>query len=61
MRRRDFTVLLVAGTAMWPLRVYAQQPRKTPRIGVLLGSMELLVVVVLVAIITVLGVRLATK
>ena len=36
MRRRDFTVLLVAGTAMWPSRVYAQQPRKLPRIGVLL-------------------------
>jgi putative ABC transport system substrate-binding protein len=36
MRRRDFTVLLVGGTAMWPLGIYAQQPRKIPRIGVLL-------------------------
>src|SRR4249920_3640111 len=36
MRRRDFTVLLVGGTAMWPLRIYAQQSRKIPRIGVLL-------------------------
>ena len=36
MRRRDFTVLLVGGTAMWPLRIYAQQARKIPRIGVLL-------------------------
>jgi putative ABC transport system substrate-binding protein len=36
MRRRDFTALLVAGATMWPLRIYAQQPRKIPRIGVLL-------------------------
>jgi putative tryptophan/tyrosine transport system substrate-binding protein len=36
MRRREFTALLVGGTAIWPLRVYAQQPRKIPRIGVLL-------------------------
>src|SRR5262249_48299501 len=36
MRRRDFTVLLVGGTAMRPLRIYAQQARKIPRIGVLL-------------------------
>ena len=36
MRRRDFTALLVGGTAMWPLRVYSQQTRKIPRIGVLL-------------------------
>jgi putative ABC transport system substrate-binding protein len=36
MRRRDFMVLLIGGTAMWPLRIYAQQSRKIPRIGVLL-------------------------
>ena len=36
MRRRDFTALLVGGTAMWPLHIYAQQSRKIPRIGVLL-------------------------
>jgi ABC-type uncharacterized transport system substrate-binding protein len=36
MRRRDFTVLFVIGTTMWPLQIYAQQSRKIPRIGVLL-------------------------
>jgi putative tryptophan/tyrosine transport system substrate-binding protein len=36
MRRRDFTVLFVAGTTMWPLQIHAQQSRKVPRIGVLL-------------------------
>jgi putative ABC transport system substrate-binding protein len=36
MRRRDFTVLLVVGTTMWPFQVHAQQSRKIPRIGVLL-------------------------
>jgi putative tryptophan/tyrosine transport system substrate-binding protein len=36
MRRRDFTALLIGGAAIWPLRTYAQQLRKIPRIGVLL-------------------------
>ena len=36
MRRRDFTVLFVVGTTMWPLHIHAQQSRKIPRIGVLL-------------------------
>ncbi len=36
MRRRDFTVLFVIGTAMWPMHIRAQQLRKIPRIGVLL-------------------------
>jgi putative tryptophan/tyrosine transport system substrate-binding protein len=36
MRRRDFTVLFVLGTTMWPFQVRAQQSRKVPRIGVLL-------------------------
>jgi ABC-type uncharacterized transport system substrate-binding protein len=36
MRRRDFTVLFVVGTTMWPLHTHAQQSRKIPRIGVLL-------------------------
>ena len=36
MRRRDFTVLFVVGTTMWPLQIHAQQSQKIPRIGVLL-------------------------
>ena len=36
MRRRDFTVLFVAGMTVWPLQIHAQQTRKIPRIGVLL-------------------------
>jgi putative tryptophan/tyrosine transport system substrate-binding protein len=36
MRRRDFTVLFVVGTTVWPLQIHAQQSRKIPRIGVLL-------------------------
>jgi putative tryptophan/tyrosine transport system substrate-binding protein len=36
MRRRDFTVLFVVGTTLWPLQNHAQQSRKIPRIGVLL-------------------------
>jgi putative ABC transport system substrate-binding protein len=36
MRRRDFTVLFVVGTTMWPLHTHAQRSRKIPRIGVLL-------------------------
>ena len=36
MRRRDFIVLLAGGATMCPLRIYAQQSQRTPRIGVLL-------------------------
>src|SRR3954447_4244864 len=36
MRRRDFIVLVIGGTTMWPLHVHAQQPKKMARIGVLL-------------------------
>jgi putative tryptophan/tyrosine transport system substrate-binding protein len=36
MRRRDFLVLLVGGTMMWPPRIHAQQSQKMSRIGVLL-------------------------
>ncbi len=36
MRRRDFMVLAIGGTAMWPLPVHAQHPQKISRIGVLL-------------------------
>jgi putative ABC transport system substrate-binding protein len=36
MRRRDLIVIFVGGTALWPLRISAQQSAKMPRIGVLL-------------------------
>jgi hypothetical protein len=36
MRRRDFIIVLVGGTTMWPFRINAQQSAKIPRIGVLL-------------------------
>jgi putative tryptophan/tyrosine transport system substrate-binding protein len=36
MRRRDFMVLLVGGTTVWPLPIHAQHSQKMPRIGVLL-------------------------
>jgi putative ABC transport system substrate-binding protein len=36
MRRRDFIVLLVGGTTIWPLPIHAQHSQKMPRIGVLL-------------------------
>src|SRR5262249_3571910 len=36
MRRRDFVVFLAGGATMCPLRIYAQQSQKMPRIGVLL-------------------------
>jgi putative tryptophan/tyrosine transport system substrate-binding protein len=36
MRRRDFTLLFVVGTALLPLHIHAQQSRTIPRIGVLL-------------------------
>jgi putative ABC transport system substrate-binding protein len=36
MRRRDFVVLAIGGTAMWPLPVHAQHPQKMSRIGLLL-------------------------
>jgi putative tryptophan/tyrosine transport system substrate-binding protein len=36
MRRRVFIVLLASGATMRPLRIYAQQSQKMPRVGVLL-------------------------
>jgi putative ABC transport system substrate-binding protein len=35
MRRRDF-IVLAGGTALWPIAINAQQPAKTPKIGMLL-------------------------
>jgi putative ABC transport system substrate-binding protein len=36
VKRRDFALLFVVGTALWPLHIHAQQSRTIPRIGVLL-------------------------
>src|SRR5450759_4708253 len=36
MRRRDFIVLVVGGTTVWPRYIHAQQSQKMSRIGVLL-------------------------
>jgi putative ABC transport system substrate-binding protein len=36
MRRRDFLVLVVGGTTVWPKCIHAQQSQKMSRIGVLL-------------------------
>src|ERR1700739_3866894 len=37
MRRRDFALIVLGGSAVWPLRIYAQPaPARMPRIGVLI-------------------------
>jgi ABC-type uncharacterized transport system substrate-binding protein len=38
MRRRDFVSLVVGGAVAWPLRVQAQEPGRTYRIGFLLPT-----------------------
>jgi putative ABC transport system substrate-binding protein len=41
MRRREFIKVIVgSAAAVWPLSLWAQQPDRTRRVGVLLGIVE---------------------